>query len=169
MSNKFERAVPELDCSNLANDWPNWKRNFIVYMIASGKSKEEEKTKIATFIWLMGTNGANIYDTLYPNDGTQESLLGTVAATSDNAMKQLKLDEVLNKFDDHCLPQRNVAMESYKFNVIKQKEHQAFTEFETELRTQLRYCEFKCECGKSYEDRMLRDRIIIGVQDKNCN
>lgn len=159
-----ERALPELDCSNLANDWPNWKRNFMVYMIANGKSGEPEPTKIANFIWLVGTNAANIYNTLFPNDGTQNSLLGT--ARTGDAVVQRTLDEVLEKFDQHCLPQRNIPMESYKFNTILQKERQSFMEFETELRTQVRHCDYKCECGKSFENRMLRDRIIVGVQDK---
>lgn len=155
----------------------------MVYLIASGKSKEPEPTKIATFIWLLGTQGANIYNTLCPNDGTQDSLLGKFKVERripavvvdgveqqpsriENVVQQRTLEQVLKKFDAHCLPQRNVAMESYKFNMILQKENQAFNDFETQLRTQLRHCEFKCECGRSYEDRMLRDRIVVGVFDK---
>ncbi|KAL7724149.1 hypothetical protein ACLKA6_017656 [Drosophila palustris] len=57
-------------------------------------------------------------------------------------------------------------MESFKFNTIVQKEKQPFSEFETELRKQIKYCEFMCNCGSSYQDRLLRDRIIIGVHDK---
>lgn len=57
-------------------------------------------------------------------------------------------------------------MESHKFNKVVQKEHQPFSEFETDLREQMQLCEYKCECGKSYEDRTLRDRIIVGVYDK---
>lgn len=60
----------------------------------------------------------------------------------------------------------NIAMESFKFNTVFQKEKQSFADFETELRTQLRFCEFNCKCGVTYEHRMLRDRIIIGVHDK---
>lgn len=179
-----QRVPKELDCSNIATEWPTWKRNFMVYMIANGKINDEETTKIATFIWLVGTQGANIYNTLFPNDGSQDSLLGrkvtqavtpaiigpngevTQAAATREVVEQRSLDDVLKKFDDHCLPQRNVAMESYKFNMIVQKEKQSFNEFETELRTQLRRCEFKCACGESYEERMLRDRVIIGVHDK---
>lgn len=57
-------------------------------------------------------------------------------------------------------------MVSFKFNNITQKEKQFFADFETDLRKQVQYCEYKCECGKSYEDRMLVDQIIIGVNDK---
>ena len=120
-------------------------------------------TKIANFIWLIGTGGANIYNSLFPNDGTEKPLLGTTAAGKET---QRKLDDVLKKFDEHCLPQRNVAMESYKFNMISQKERQTFAEFETELKTQTRYCEFKCNWEEVYENRMLRDRIIVGVCGK---
>lgn len=160
-----ERALPELDCVNLANDWPNWKRNFMVYMIANNKSAEPEATKIAIFLWLVGSGGANIYNTLFPNDGSQNSLLGTIR-TADDAVMQRSLDDVITAFDRHCIPQRNVAMETFKFNVIAQKERQTFLDFETELRTQVRNCNFACTCGEKYEDRMLRDRIIVGVQDK---
>lgn len=178
-----QRIPKELDCSNIATEWPIWKRNFMVYLIASGKSGEPETTKIATFIWLVGNQGANIYNTLFPNDGSHDSLLGTVvnevliaAVVGANGVQQPEhveqeiqqrtLDEILKKFDEHCLPQKNVAMESYKFNTISQKEKQSFSEFETELRTQLRRCEYKCSCGVSYEERMLRDRMVVGVHDK---
>lgn len=180
-SNNNQRVPMELDCTNLSTEWPIWKRNFMVYMVANNKISDTESTKIATFLWLVGTNGSNIYNTLYPNDGSSDALLGTTKTTtitpadpnvedsvetSTETVVQRSLDEVLKKFDDHCLPQKNVAMESFKFNMILQKEKQSFNEFETELRTQLRRCDFGCTCGISYEERMLRDRIIIGVFDK---
>lgn len=172
------KELKELDCSNLSSDWKNWKRDFLVYMIAKGKNDQPESTKIATFLYLIGTNGANIYNTLFPNDGSEDSLLGKVMiehqiaavgeqpARIEQQIQQRKLSDVLSKFDEHCLPQKNVAMESYKFNNLIQRERQTFNEFLTELRTQLERCEYKCTCGISYENRMLRDRIITGVFDK---
>lgn len=59
-------------------------------------------------------------------------------------------------------------MEAFKFHKIAQKEKQTFAEFETELRTQAQFCEFQClKCNTPYPDRMLRDRIIIGINDKS--
>lgn len=177
-SNNNQRVPMELDCTNLSTEWPIWKRNFMVYMMANDKTDDTESKKIATFLWLVGSNGSNIYNTLYPNDGSSDALLGITRnvvndgdANGENVeerevLTMRKLDEVLKKFDAHCLPQKNVAMESFKFNMILQKEKQSFNEFETELRTQLRRCEFTCTCGIAYEERMLRDRIIIGVFDK---
>lgn len=63
------KELRELDCSNLSVDWKNWKRDFLVYMIANSKNQQPETTKIAIFLWLIGTKGANIYNTLYANDG----------------------------------------------------------------------------------------------------
>lgn len=194
-----DRLPVELDCSDLAREWPIWKRTFIMYMIANGKMEKSEKTKIATFLWLIGKRALEIHNTLFPNDGTTATLFGAEAAAQNAAAPDANdddeagennddeageeqeengegdeepneqprtLDIVLKAFDDYCVPRKNTAMESFKFNTIVQKEKQTFSEFETELRTQLQYCDFKCKCGSSYEGRMLRDRIIIGVHDK---
>lgn len=58
-------------------------------------------------------------------------------------------------------------MESFKFNVFCQKENQPFAEYMTELRTQMKYCEFACvKCNESYAERMLKYRLILGLLDK---
>lgn len=169
------KDLRELDCSNLSSDWKNWKRDFLVYMIAKDKNSQTEPTKIAIFLWLIGRKGANIYNTLFPNDGSQDALLGTVTVTRNiaavgdvaahtvNETQQRTLSDVLKAFDTHCLPQKNVTMESYKFNNLMQAERQPFSEFLTEIRTQIELCEFNYKCGVSYKNRMLRDRIITGV------
>lgn len=172
-----QKGVKELDCADLAVSWVNWKREFMVYMIASGKSELPESKKIALFLWQIGSGGVNIYNTLFPNDGSAASLLGTVTVEIEEwgenevlnkrqEVQQRLLDEVIMRFDEHCLPQKNVTMESFKFSNIIQREKQPFTEFLTELRSQLDRCDYKCRCGLSYEERMLKDRIITGVVDK---
>ncbi|XP_055911738.1 uncharacterized protein LOC129945829 [Eupeodes corollae] len=85
---------------------------------------------------------------------------------SGDVVTERSLQDVLDKFDEFCKPQCNIAMESYKFNILSQKERQSFMEFETELRAHVRLCDYKCECGSSYENRLLRDRLIVGVYDK---
>lgn len=80
------------------------------------------------------------------------------------------MKDVLKAFDGYCIPKKNTTMESFKFNNILQKRKQPFAEFETELRKQIQFCEFNsnCECGKvlKYDERMLKNRIIIGVHDE---
>lgn len=71
-----DRLPNELDCTNLAKEWPTWKRTFLMYMMASDKMEQPEPKKIATFLWLIGSSAMDIYNTLFPNDGTMEGIIG---------------------------------------------------------------------------------------------
>ncbi|XP_058817374.1 uncharacterized protein LOC131680680 [Topomyia yanbarensis] len=178
MATGFDLRLPQpLDCANLAKEWPRWKQAFGIYLRANNKMSESEENKIAVFLWLIGPRGVEIFNTLYPEKASADNLFGIGGNDEDAAFgdavenvvneQVLTLADVIASFDDYCLPRKNIAMEAFKFNTIAQKERQTFTEFETELRTQIQYCEFKChQCQTSYSDRMLRDRIIIGIQDK---
>ncbi|XP_046807740.1 uncharacterized protein LOC124420076 [Lucilia cuprina] len=204
------RLPQPLDCSNLAKEWPMWKQQFFIYMLANNKNNEPEPNKIATLLWLIGKRGMEIYNSLFPYNGNLENMFdvatATIAASTstaggnvnvsvnagsatttnntadanavgnnsaavtdriDNYGVQRTLAQVITAFDEYCLPRKNLAVEAFKFNMIVQREKQSFSEFETELRTQLQYCEFSCaSCHSSYADRILRDHIIVGIQDK---
>lgn len=181
MASGYDLRLPQpLDGSNLAKEWPTWKQAFGIFLRATNKIKESEANKIATFLWLIGPRGVEIFNTLYPNSGNIENMFGQDDEQEDNDEERFAdatadaqenvsrtLAAVIQAFDEYCLPRRNVTMEAFKFNLITQKEKQPFGEFETELRTQSQFCEFKCSsCQASYADRMLRDKIIIGVHDK---
>ncbi|XP_067630117.1 uncharacterized protein [Eurosta solidaginis] len=175
-----ERALKELDCTNISKEWPAWKSEFLMYMLATDKIGGAEEKKIATFLWLAGRQAREIYNTLYPNDGTATSILGSQNSNqiaggdesngdSSDTVSNRKLEDILKEFDKFCIPKSNPTLESFKLNNIVQKEGQPFSEFETDLRKQLQLCNFscRCECGKvlKYEERILKDRIIIGVRD----
>ncbi|XP_062560120.1 uncharacterized protein LOC134224654 [Armigeres subalbatus] len=73
----MELRLPNpLDCSNLAAEWPKWKQTFLIYMIANKKDGDPEQSKIATFLWLIGQRGVEIFNTLFPNDGTLNGMFG---------------------------------------------------------------------------------------------
>ena len=123
------KRIPEqLDCSDVAKHWPNWKTTFQVYMLASGKSEESEKKQLATFLWLIGQQGVKIYTTLFPNDGSINSMMGLPVNQDGSAVMQRKLDDVIKAFDGFCIPKKNLAMETFKFNSIQQKEQQRFAD-----------------------------------------
>lgn len=110
---------------------------------------------------------ARISTSMRHQSSTVSSIAGGGTQSPDITTEARTLANVIKAFDDYCLPRKNIAMEAFKFNMIVQKEKQSFSSFETELRTQLRYCDFECSsCHMSYANRMLRDRIIVGVQDK---
>lgn len=58
-------------------------------------------------------------------------------------------------------------MESFKFNSLKQDPDQGIDSFITILRTQVGLCEFRCDsCQASYETRMIRDKLILSISDR---
>lgn len=52
-----ERPLRELDCSNVATEWQNWKEDFLMYLMATGQSTEMEGFKMANLLWLLGRDG----------------------------------------------------------------------------------------------------------------
>lgn len=131
-------------------NWEHWKQKFEIYLKASKSISEDEDIKIAILLNALGDEGLVVYNTF------EEDQKGTY-------------DLVIKAFDDHVLPKKNITMETFKFNNLQQKEDQPIESFLLELKTQAQYCEFKCEnekCHKSYIERMLRDKLIIGLCDK---
>lgn len=195
-SNDGERLPDKLECTNLAKEWPQWKQQFLLYMFAKGKMEDSELKKVSSLLYCMGKGGLEIFNSMHPNKGDITELFvqpervivaaeqvdendANAVAAAENARiaaqaaidaalpRPLTLAIVLKSFDEYCVPKKNLAMESFKFHTIVQKEKQSFGEFETELRTQVQYCGFECSsCKKPYAERMLRDRIIVAVQDK---
>lgn len=189
MSNN-EKGPGPLEFDEEGKNWKLWKQKFIANIVGSnhGKKKLEERVKIAKFLCQIGEQGVNVFNTLFDyeidvdsdddtfddaredveNDSSENG--GTSAATprTDTTIKvpKLTLKEVLAAFDEYCAGKRNLTMESFLFNKIQQKDGQNFNEFLTELKTHIKNCEFKCaECSKSYSDRMLKDRIVLGIID----
>ncbi|KPU75577.1 uncharacterized protein Dana_GF26855, isoform F [Drosophila ananassae] len=98
-------------------------------------------------------------------------MLGTAATSADPSSSTVQavgrpLDDVLTAFDKRSIPFRNTTMETYKFNNIKQADGQPCIEFEMQLCKQIQSCDFEGTCGQKYEERMLMDRTIIGINDK---
>lgn len=137
--------------SNLSELWKKWRQRFEIRLKALGKTKESDDVKIAMLLDKIGSAGIDIYNTFVfaENEETYE--------------------KVVDLFEKYCTPIKNLTMEAFKFHSIKQKENQPFDQFVTELRTQLSMCEFVCAgCNKSYEDRMLKDRLVLAVNVKTC-
>jgi len=69
-------------------------------------------------------------------------------------------DVILTKLSEYFIPKRNKIYERYVFNSRSQKADESFDQFLTALRKLVAICEFG-----SFEDEMLRDRIVIGLRD----
>ncbi|XP_072384513.1 uncharacterized protein [Diabrotica undecimpunctata] len=147
---EFKPPSPLFEHQSPASYWLLWKQKFTIYLIASGKSASTEEVKIANLLNFIGDEGVDIYNTF----------------TED---QQATLDKLIGAFDYYFLPKKIVPMETFKFHNLVQGNEQSINQYLTDLKKQARLCEFKCTkatCGESYEDRMIRDQLIIRLK---CN
>lgn len=121
---------------NLSENWRRFKRNWDIFMIAVGIDTKADVVKINTFLNAIGSDAVEIYDTF--------DLSPTERATYTSVIKS---------FADFCTPRKNIVYERYVFNQRSQRL--------IDIKKLIRTCEF----GEN-ENEMLRDRIVIGVQDK---
>lgn len=138
--------LTEYDIKN----WTLWKQKFEIYLKAAQKEDVNEDIKVAMLLNCIGDDGINVYNTF----------------TED---QRSTLKKLLKAFDEYFLPKRIIPMETFKFNNLNQTEYQSIEQYLTDLKKQAKLCDFVCkneQCNISYEDRMIRDRLIVGIYDK---
>lgn len=177
---KLELKTPDpLDFDEAGKSWPLWSQRFKIFLNASGQHKEPESTKISLFLLCIGEKGIEIYNTLFEEpfdpDTNEDVFVDTKDEEEDEEKEEgavaptpkVTLKMVMKKFEDYCLPRKNIVMETFKLNTIVQKDGQSFAEYITSLRSQLKFCGYMCaKCDEPYADRILKERIILGLVDK---
>ena len=71
------------------------------------------------------------------------------------------MEDVLNKFEEHCNPRQNVIYERYKFQCRHQETGESGSHFPTELRIAADSCDF----GRITMSQIIRDRFVHGLRD----
>ena len=130
---------------NLREHWKKWKQELDFYLTATEKDQKDNKVKSSILLTCIGPQGREIYNTFtFEEDGDK-----------------MKFDVLLKKFDEHCLPKKNVTLVRHKFFTYKQREGQSFHEFVIQLKRLSSDCEFG-----DLKDSLIRDTIIIGIRDE---
>lgn len=70
------------------------------------------------------------------------------------------LADVLEAFDEHFRPYKNLTHASYMFNSLQQKAGQSFDQFVAEVKLRAQECAFG-----TAQDRIVKDRLIQGIRD----
>ncbi len=130
---------------NIADNWKKFKQRFQIYLEASGASEKEDKTKACLFLHVIGEDALDVYNNF---DFT--------------AGDELKLDKILQKFDDYCTPKKNTTYERHKFFTCGQKPGETIDQYVNELRTKAKSCEFG-----DLADSLITDRVICGIPSDN--
>jgi len=147
MATSFQISTPESFSFTNPELWPKWIRRFERYRLASGLSNKSAEVQVNALIYHMGDLADDIL---------------TSFGLSDDDKK--KYDVVKAKFERHFIKRRNKIYERAKFNQRRQLPGESVDDFITSLYGLVEYCEY----GELREE-MIRDRIVVGLQDASLS
>ncbi|CAG2188276.1 unnamed protein product [Mytilus edulis] len=134
-----------VEARNLADAWKRWKEEVELYIDLT-MDAEDEKAKVKMFLYLVGNQGREVYETLTfehpPNDRT--------------------FIQVLQAFENHCNPKKNEPVGRYMFNMRNQRPDETFDKYITELKLLASTCNYG-----AINDSLVRDRIVCGISNSS--
>ena len=128
--------------------WPDWKQRFGRYRVASLLTEDEEKVQVNALIYSMGAEAECMF----------KSFTFATAGDSD------QYDVVMAKFDEHFIPKRIVIYERAKFHSRVQLPSESVEALVRQLYELAENCDFGAQ-----KDEQMRDRIAIGIRDKQVS
>ena len=137
-------AQLDFDVTNLADSWKRWKQELELYMDLALCGKDEA-TKIKLFLYLIGSQGREIYDRM-----------AFEAPASERSLSQ-----VLVAFDTHYNTNKNETVERFKVFSRSQEPGDSQEKFVTDLKLLATTCNYG-----DLKDSLVRDWIICGIQDR---
>ena len=135
----FEFTKPQL--------WPEWKQRFTRYRIATKLNKEDDEIQISALIYSMGKQAEHIYKSFTLEKKGEEDY-----------------ETILERFDAYFVPKRNVIHERARFHQRRQYAGESVEAFIRSLYELAENCDFA-----DARDEQIRDRIVIGLLDKNVS
>ena len=97
--------------------------------------------QVNTLLHVAGPEAIRIYNTFEYNEEEDREDVNTL----------------LNKFDEHFLPQKNLSYERHIFHTRMQQPGETIDEFVTDLKRKAATCDFG-----ELQDSFVKDRIIMG-------
>ncbi|XP_068747958.1 uncharacterized protein [Montipora capricornis] len=148
MNIQFGLPAPEpLDLSggNTSENWKKFKQKYTNYEIATGINEKESAIRVATLLTVIGNDAYDVFNMI----------------TWDAEGDDKRIDKVLQKFEEHCEPKKNVTYERYQFFSRAHVSGKTIDEYVTVLRKLSETCEFG-----TLRNSLIKDRIVLGVN--NC-
>ena len=143
----------DFNAPNLAATWKKWKQNMEFYLTAMMKGKTEEE-KYSVFLFLIGEQGRDVFNTMQWEKKRDEE--GNPTDEDEITVKQL-----FQKFEEYCLPKKNLVVERRKFFWRNQQDDETFDQYMTELKNLASTCEF----GELH-DGLLTYKIVDGIRSE---
>ena len=131
------------------NLWPDWKQRWKRFHSAVKMNKEDGEVQVSSLIYSMGQQA--------------ETIFNSFTFTTENDKKDH--DKVLKKFDEHFIPSINVIHERANFHLRNQKPNESVEEY---IRVLYELGD-KCKFSDAVKEEELRDRLVVGITDKECS
>ena len=138
---------------NVAEHWKRFKQAFEIYKIASGLDDKGKDVQSMTLLHVIGPEAIEIYNTFEWSDNECQQC--------DKQKNIHTVDCLLRKFEQYCIPKKNVTIERHVFFLRSQSEGEAFDSFLNDVKLKARTCEFD-----KLKDSLIKDRIVGGIRNE---
>lgn len=128
-------------------EWEKWIRRFERFRLASNLNNSSEENQVNTLVYCMGDEA--------------DDVLRGLKLTS---VQRQQYDAVKTAFDSYFVPRKNVIYERAKFNKRVQQQTEPVDSFITALYALADNCEYG-----ALHDELLRDRLVVGLQDSSLS
>ena len=136
---------PTLDLeTNSSENWKLWKQMWNNYLIVSGLDSKPDRYVTALLLHSIGKDALRVYNGMQFDDEDRDNPAIIIA-----------------KFDEYVLGETKEFFERFKFNRCYQTS-ESFDQYLSELRNLEKSCGF-CNCMR---EKLLMDRIILGVKSE---
>ena len=132
------------NCTEVGRTWKRFKQSWKQYELASGTIEKDEQIRVATFLHVAGDEALQKYE-------------GFLWENSDD---KLKIQKVIEKFDEDYEEKTNEIIERNKFLSRKQNTKESCDQFATALRSLI------ISCNYENAQAVLRDQFLIQLSDK---
>ena len=130
-----------------AENWKLFKQKWANYEILSRLQEQARAYQVALLLNTLGDEGLKIYN-------------GFQFATDEDARTTA---EIIAKFDVYAIGEINETYERFVFNKRLQQNGESFEVFHSSIRTLIKTCNYHNDSI----DSILRDRIVLGIHDRD--
>ena len=145
MAEKSTIPLPQLRLNgNQREEWLLFKQQYTDYRLICGIDSKAKNYQAAVFRSCLGKEELKIYNSLEYEEGEDKD----------------DVNLIIKKMETHIIGETNEIYERFKFNKRDQKEDESIDAYVTALKELIRSCSYG-----ELSDSLLRDRIVIGVND----
>ena len=116
-----------LSKGNSSQNWKRFQQKWTKYELATGIFRKEDQVCVATFLTVIDKEPLHVYH----------------AFTWESKDNKIKIDKVLEQFNNFCEPQKNTIYERFLFFSRGQESGESINKYATVLRNMANNCEFQ--------------------------